>query len=214
MTTPGIGFGRTADGYIRAALTVETPRLARGRRTDRQAEAVSAQAMGSFALIGLGSNLGDRHGQPQRGDRGFGEAPGVASAGQLVSRDRAGRRPARAGAVPERRRPCSRRPSIPFRCFTFSRRSKLDSGGNGRSVGASGRSTSTCCFLTTGSSTRRSWSPASTNAQSEICAGAAGRRSPRRGRPGDGPAVCRDSGGSGARVGADRIPPVADPCRR
>ena len=27
VTTPGIGFGRTADGYIRATLTVETPRL-------------------------------------------------------------------------------------------------------------------------------------------------------------------------------------------
>ena len=27
VTTPGIGFGRTADRYIRAALTVETPRL-------------------------------------------------------------------------------------------------------------------------------------------------------------------------------------------
>jgi LL-diaminopimelate aminotransferase len=27
VTTPGIGFGRTADSYIRAALTVETPRL-------------------------------------------------------------------------------------------------------------------------------------------------------------------------------------------
>jgi LL-diaminopimelate aminotransferase len=27
VTTPGIGFGRTADGYIRAALTVDTPRL-------------------------------------------------------------------------------------------------------------------------------------------------------------------------------------------
>jgi LL-diaminopimelate aminotransferase len=27
VTTPGIGFGRTADGYIRAELTVETPRL-------------------------------------------------------------------------------------------------------------------------------------------------------------------------------------------
>ena len=27
VTTPGIGFGRTGDGYIRAALTVETPRL-------------------------------------------------------------------------------------------------------------------------------------------------------------------------------------------
>jgi LL-diaminopimelate aminotransferase len=27
VTTPGLGFGRTADGYIRAALTVETPRL-------------------------------------------------------------------------------------------------------------------------------------------------------------------------------------------
>jgi LL-diaminopimelate aminotransferase len=27
ITTPGIGFGRTADGYIRAALTMETPRL-------------------------------------------------------------------------------------------------------------------------------------------------------------------------------------------
>jgi LL-diaminopimelate aminotransferase len=27
VTTPGVGFGRTADGYIRAALTVETPRL-------------------------------------------------------------------------------------------------------------------------------------------------------------------------------------------
>jgi LL-diaminopimelate aminotransferase len=27
VTTPGIGFGRTADAYIRAALTVETPRL-------------------------------------------------------------------------------------------------------------------------------------------------------------------------------------------
>jgi LL-diaminopimelate aminotransferase len=27
VTTPGIGFGRTADGFIRAALTVETPRL-------------------------------------------------------------------------------------------------------------------------------------------------------------------------------------------
>jgi LL-diaminopimelate aminotransferase len=27
VTTPGIGFGRTADGYLRAALTVETPRL-------------------------------------------------------------------------------------------------------------------------------------------------------------------------------------------
>jgi LL-diaminopimelate aminotransferase len=27
VTTPGVGFGRTADGYIRAALTVDTPRL-------------------------------------------------------------------------------------------------------------------------------------------------------------------------------------------
>jgi LL-diaminopimelate aminotransferase len=27
VTTPGIGFGHSADGYIRAALTVETPRL-------------------------------------------------------------------------------------------------------------------------------------------------------------------------------------------
>ncbi len=27
VTTPGIGFGPSADGYIRAALTVETPRL-------------------------------------------------------------------------------------------------------------------------------------------------------------------------------------------
>ncbi len=27
VTTPGIGFGKTADGFIRAALTVETPRL-------------------------------------------------------------------------------------------------------------------------------------------------------------------------------------------
>ncbi|MFM1801155.1 MAG: LL-diaminopimelate aminotransferase [Planctomycetota bacterium] len=27
VMTPGLGFGRTADGYIRAALTVETPRL-------------------------------------------------------------------------------------------------------------------------------------------------------------------------------------------
>ena len=27
VTTPGIGFGHTADSYIRAALTVETPRL-------------------------------------------------------------------------------------------------------------------------------------------------------------------------------------------
>lgn len=29
VTTPGLGFGRTADGYIRAALTVDTPRLLR-----------------------------------------------------------------------------------------------------------------------------------------------------------------------------------------
>jgi LL-diaminopimelate aminotransferase len=27
VTTPGLGFGRTADGFIRVALTVETPRL-------------------------------------------------------------------------------------------------------------------------------------------------------------------------------------------
>lgn len=27
VTTPGIGFGKSAEGYIRAALTVETPRL-------------------------------------------------------------------------------------------------------------------------------------------------------------------------------------------
>ncbi|HEU5117600.1 MAG TPA: aminotransferase class I/II-fold pyridoxal phosphate-dependent enzyme, partial [Isosphaeraceae bacterium] len=27
VMTPGIGFGKTADGFIRAALTVETPRL-------------------------------------------------------------------------------------------------------------------------------------------------------------------------------------------
>jgi LL-diaminopimelate aminotransferase len=27
VTTPGLGFGRTSDGYIRAAMTVETPRL-------------------------------------------------------------------------------------------------------------------------------------------------------------------------------------------
>jgi LL-diaminopimelate aminotransferase len=27
VTTPGLGFGKTADGYIRAALTVDTPRL-------------------------------------------------------------------------------------------------------------------------------------------------------------------------------------------
>jgi LL-diaminopimelate aminotransferase len=27
VTTPGIGFGKTAEGYVRAALTVETPRL-------------------------------------------------------------------------------------------------------------------------------------------------------------------------------------------
>jgi aspartate/methionine/tyrosine aminotransferase len=27
VTTPGLGFGKSADGFIRAALTVETPRL-------------------------------------------------------------------------------------------------------------------------------------------------------------------------------------------
>jgi LL-diaminopimelate aminotransferase len=27
VTTPGLGFGRSADGYIRVSLTVETPRL-------------------------------------------------------------------------------------------------------------------------------------------------------------------------------------------
>lgn len=27
VTTPGVGFGRSAEGYVRAALTVETPRL-------------------------------------------------------------------------------------------------------------------------------------------------------------------------------------------
>jgi len=27
VTTPGLGFGKTADGFVRAALTVETPRL-------------------------------------------------------------------------------------------------------------------------------------------------------------------------------------------
>jgi LL-diaminopimelate aminotransferase len=27
VTTPGLGFGQTGEGYIRAALTVETPRL-------------------------------------------------------------------------------------------------------------------------------------------------------------------------------------------
>jgi LL-diaminopimelate aminotransferase len=27
VTTPGVGFGKSADGYIRATLTVETPRL-------------------------------------------------------------------------------------------------------------------------------------------------------------------------------------------
>ena len=27
VTTPGLGFGKTADGFFRAALTVETPRL-------------------------------------------------------------------------------------------------------------------------------------------------------------------------------------------
>jgi LL-diaminopimelate aminotransferase len=27
VATPGLGFGKTADGFIRAALTVETPRL-------------------------------------------------------------------------------------------------------------------------------------------------------------------------------------------
>jgi LL-diaminopimelate aminotransferase len=27
VTTPGIGFGKSAEGYIRATLTVETPRL-------------------------------------------------------------------------------------------------------------------------------------------------------------------------------------------
>jgi LL-diaminopimelate aminotransferase len=27
VTTPGIGFGQSGEGYIRAALTVETPRL-------------------------------------------------------------------------------------------------------------------------------------------------------------------------------------------
>ena len=27
VTTPGLGFGRTADGYVRVSLTVETPRL-------------------------------------------------------------------------------------------------------------------------------------------------------------------------------------------
>ena len=64
VTTPGLGFGRSADGYIRAALTVETPRLARSRRSHRQAQpviAVWAEAvMGTLALVGLGSNLGDR----------------------------------------------------------------------------------------------------------------------------------------------------------
>jgi LL-diaminopimelate aminotransferase len=27
VTTPGLGFGKSADGFIRAALTVDTPRL-------------------------------------------------------------------------------------------------------------------------------------------------------------------------------------------
>ena len=40
VTTPGLGFGRTADGYIRAALTVDTPRLLQAVETDRQAQAL------------------------------------------------------------------------------------------------------------------------------------------------------------------------------
>ena len=44
VTTPGLGFGRTADGYIRAALDRRDAPTARGRRPDRQALAVSSLA--------------------------------------------------------------------------------------------------------------------------------------------------------------------------
>ena len=58
VTTPGLGFGRTADGYIRAALTVETPRLLEA--VERIGKLSSEThwpetRMASFALIGLGA---------------------------------------------------------------------------------------------------------------------------------------------------------------
>ena len=135
------------------------PAAARGRRADRQAEAVSSSRVRPCLprLIGLGSNLGDREANLNGAIAALASTPGCRRpAGQLVSRDRAGRRPAGPGDVPERRRRCSRRRSTRSRYSMSFRRSRRDSDENGRSTGASGRWISTCCSSTTGSSTRPS----------------------------------------------------------
>ena len=81
VTTPGLGFGRTADGYIRAALTVETPRLLEAVDRIGKLSLVSSLAtevrMSTLALIGLGSNLGDRRATLEAAADLLGESPGI-----------------------------------------------------------------------------------------------------------------------------------------
>ena len=76
MTTPGIGFGRTADGYIRAALTVETPRLIEAVERIGKLKTFVLAMPSSLAYIALGSNLGHRRGILSRGPRGLGPRTG------------------------------------------------------------------------------------------------------------------------------------------
>ena len=112
--------------------------------------------MHSVALIGLGSNLGDRLANLNGAIAALGQVPVSRSAGQLVSRNRAGRRATGPGDVPERSRRARDRP----RTAAVAQRSSGDRdpirARTDRSIGASGRWISICCFSTTGSSTRPS----------------------------------------------------------
>ena len=116
MTTPGVGFGRYGRRLHPGRPDRGDAPTDRGRRADRQAEPLTwaRPPMSSLALIGLGSNLGDRAAMLDGAIAALAATPGVCVApGQLVSTrpsrsaDRPGRGPT---STPPRR---SRRRSIP-----------------------------------------------------------------------------------------------------
>ena len=74
MTTPGLGFGRTADGYIRVALTVETPRLLEA--VDRIGKLNLVSLWLEAAMANAARSAWDQPGGPQGHSRRGGRGPG------------------------------------------------------------------------------------------------------------------------------------------
>ena len=106
VTTPGLGFGRTADGYIRVALDGGDPTTARGRRSHRQALPVRPSGPrpdGNACADWPGIEPGGPQGHSRWGYRAAAADAGAdCPIGEHLPRDQACRRTRRPGTVSER----------------------------------------------------------------------------------------------------------------